>query len=107
MTEELKARFDELVRKKRVVVFMKGSSMMPMCGYSAQALATLKAAGATEIATHDVLRDPDVRAGIKEYSGWPTIPQIFIDGQLVGGSDIVQELHDKGELATMLAAPAK
>lgn len=105
MTDALKARLDELVRAKRVVVFMKGSSLMPMCGFSAQALATLRAAGATEIATHDVLRDPEIRQGIKEYSGWPTIPQIFIDGQLVGGSDIVKELHDKGELQTMLAAP--
>jgi monothiol glutaredoxin len=105
MTDELKARIDEMVRSKRVVLFMKGSPMMPMCGFSASALQTLKAAGAKEIATFDVLRDPALRDGIKEYSGWPTIPQIFVGGELVGGCDILREMHEKGELAPLIQGP--
>jgi len=103
MTEDLKKRIDEMVKKKRVVLFMKGSSLMPMCGFSARALETLRAAGAKEIATFDVLKDPELRDGIKEYSSWPTIPQAFIDGQLVGGADILVEMHEKNELAALLA----
>jgi monothiol glutaredoxin len=108
VTDELKAKIDAMVKSKRVVLFMKGSTMMPMCGFSASALHLLRTAGATpkDLATFDVLKDPDLRAGIKEYSSWPTIPQVFIDGKLVGGSDIVKELHESGELAAMLAPPA-
>jgi monothiol glutaredoxin len=102
MTDELKARIDAMVRQERVVVFMKGTPMMPMCGFSSSALATLRAAGAKDVATFDVLRDPELRAGIKEYSGWPTIPQVFVDGELIGGCDILREMHDKGELAPLL-----
>ena len=105
MTDELKARIDEMVKKKRVVLFMKGSSMMPMCGFSAAALQALRAAGAKEIATFDVLKDPELREGIKEYSSWPTIPQVYVDGQFIGGSDIVKEMQERGELA-QLVAPA-
>jgi monothiol glutaredoxin len=103
VTDELRARIDEMVRAKRVVVFMKGSAMMPLCGFSSSALATLRAAGAREIATFDVLRDPELREGIKEYASWPTIPQVFIDGKLVGGCDIVREMHERGELAPLIA----
>jgi monothiol glutaredoxin len=105
LSDELKSKIDGMVHAKRIVVFMKGSAMMPACGFSASALATLKAAGANpkEIATHDVLRDPDLRQGIKDYSSWPTIPQVFIDGKLIGGSDIVRELHERGELAPLVA----
>jgi monothiol glutaredoxin len=103
MTDELKARIDAMVRQKRVVLFMKGTPMMPMCGFSSSALATLRAAGATEIATFDVLRDPELRTGLKEYSGWPTIPQCFVDGELVGGCDILRAMHDQGELAPLVA----
>ena len=103
MTDELRAKIDEMVRSKRVVLFMKGSPMMPACGFSASALQTLRAAGARELATFDVLRDPALREGIKEYSSWPTIPQIFIGGELVGGCDIVREMHEKGELAPLIA----
>jgi monothiol glutaredoxin len=105
VTDELRSRIDAMVRGKRVVVFMKGSAMMPMCGFSASALQTLRAAGARELATFDVLRDPELREGIKEYSGWPTIPQVFIDGKLVGGCDIVKEMHESGELAPLIAGP--
>ncbi len=105
MTDELRAKIDAIVKSKRVVVFMKGSAMMPMCGFSAAALHALKTAGAKDLATFDVLKDPDVREGIKEYSGWPTIPQVFVDGKLVGGSDIVKEMQESGELAQMLELP--
>lgn len=106
MTEDVRTKLDALVKSKRVVVFMKGSAMMPACGFSASALQTLKAAGAlpSEIATVDVLRDPDVRAGIKEYTTWPTIPQVFVGGEFVGGCDILKEMHDRGELAPLIAA---
>jgi monothiol glutaredoxin len=103
MTEELRARIDGLVHAKRVVIFMKGSPMMPMCGFSAAAVAALKAAGAKDIGAHDVLKDPELRAGIKEYSSWPTIPQVYIGGRFVGGSDIVKDLAAKGELAALIA----
>jgi monothiol glutaredoxin len=104
MTDDLKAKLDALVKSKRVVVFMKGSAMMPACGFSAQALQSLRAAGMTnaDLATVDVLRDPAVRDGIKEYSSWPTIPQVFIGGEFVGGCDIVKALHARGELATLI-----
>jgi monothiol glutaredoxin len=104
VNDELRKRIDDMVKSRRVVVFMKGSALMPMCGFSASALQTLRAAGAKEIATFDVLKDPDLRAGIKEYSNWPTIPQVYIDGKFVGGSDIVKELHDRGELTALLGA---
>jgi monothiol glutaredoxin len=102
VTDELKARIDELVKSRRVVLFMKGSSMMPMCGFSQLALATLRAAGATDLKTVDVLKDPDLRSGLKEYSSWPTIPQVFIDGKLIGGSDLVKAMHERGELAALI-----
>ena len=106
MNDDLRKRIDEMVHSKRVVLFMKGSKMMPMCGFSASALQSLRQAGATEIATFDVLKDADLRSGIKEYSNWPTVPQVYIDGKFVGGSDILKELHDRGELAAMLAPAA-
>jgi monothiol glutaredoxin len=105
MTDELKARIDEMVNKKRVVLFMKGSAMMPMCGFSAAALHALRSAGAKEIATFDVLKDPELREGIKEYSSWPTIPQVYVDGKFIGGSDIVKEMQERGELAPLVAGP--
>ncbi|AKU93284.1 Grx4 family monothiol glutaredoxin [Vulgatibacter incomptus] len=103
MNEELKKRIDELVKGHKVVLFMKGSPMMPMCGFSASAVETLRKAGATDVGAVDVLKDPEIRQGIKEYSSWPTIPQIFIDGEFVGGCDILGDLHERGELAAILA----
>ncbi len=103
MNDDLRKRIDDMVSSKRVVLFMKGSAMMPMCGFSASALQSLRQAGAKEIATFDVLKDADLRAGIKEYSSWPTVPQAYIGGKFVGGSDILKELHERGELATLIA----
>lgn len=102
MNEELRKRIDGLVHGHRVVLFMKGSPMMPMCGFSASAVQTLRDAGATDVGSVNVLADPEVREGIKEYSNWPTIPQIYIDGKFVGGCDILKDLHERGELASMI-----
>jgi monothiol glutaredoxin len=102
VNDELRKRIDDMVHSKRVVLFMKGSAMMPMCGFSAAAIQLLRQAGAKEIGTFDVLKDPDLRAGIKEYSSWPTIPQVYIDGKFVGGSDILREMHERGELAALI-----
>lgn len=104
MTDDLKNKLDTLVKSKRVVVFMKGSAMMPACGFSASALQTLRAAGMapTDLATVNVLSDPEIREGIKAYTSWPTIPQVFIAGEFVGGCDVVKELHARGELATLI-----
>jgi len=99
MTEELKKWIDEAIAKDRVVIFMKGSLHFPMCGFSRAAVETLRAAGATEIAAYNVLENPELREGIKVYSNWPTIPQVYIDGKFIGGSDILRELHERGELA--------
>jgi monothiol glutaredoxin len=103
MTESLRTRIDALVREKRIVVFMKGTPAMPMCGFSAAAVKALREAGAADLSAHDVLADADLREGIKEYSSWPTIPQIYIDGKFVGGADIVRDLHRSGELGKLVA----
>lgn len=103
MNDDVKSRIDEMVKGHRVVLFMKGNALMPQCGFSASAVQSLRAAGAQEVATYDVLKDPDLRQGIKEYSNWPTIPQCYIDGKFVGGSDILRELQERGELAKLVA----
>lgn len=102
---ELKSRLDEEIRAHKVVLFMKGNAMFPQCGFSARALHLLQQHH-RDIHTVDVLADPEVRQGIKEYSNWPTIPQVYINGQFVGGSDILMELEERGELAELLKAPA-
>lgn len=102
MNEALKKRIDEAVASNKVVIFMKGNPHFPMCGFSRAAVEALREAGVTELAAYNVLEDPDLREGIKAYSDWPTIPQVYIDGKFVGGSDIVRELHERGELARLV-----
>lgn len=102
MNEELKKRIDEAIASHRVVIFMKGTPHFPMCGFSRAAVETLQAAGATEVAAFNVLADPELREGIKVYSNWPTIPQVYVDGKFIGGSDILRELHERGELARLI-----
>ena len=102
MTPELKAKFDGYVHGHKIVLFMKGDAKTPQCGFSARALKILQLHG--EVHTVDVLADPEVREGIKEYSNWPTIPQAFINGKFVGGSDILMELEAEDELSKMVAA---
>lgn len=85
-----------------VVLFMKGTAQMPQCGFSGRAIQILKAAGVTKLVTVNVLDDDEVRQGIKEFSNWPTIPQLYVAGQFVGGSDIIAEMNESGELLTTL-----
>ena len=92
----------QTVSSNPVVLFMKGSATFPQCGFSARAVQILKACGVNDFVTVDVLADADVRQGIKEFSNWPTIPQLYIKGEFVGGSDIMRELYDSGELKQML-----
>lgn len=101
MTPEAHDRIDTLVKQNKVLVFMKGNKLMPQCGFSNNVVQILNTLG-VPYATVDVLEDPEIRQGIKEYSSWPTIPQVYIDGQFVGGSDILIELYQNGELQQMV-----
>ncbi len=85
-----------------VVLYMKGTPQMPQCGFSAKAVQLLNACG-TRFATFNILDNPDLRQGLKDYSNWPTFPQLYINGELVGGCDIMVELHQKGELQKLVA----
>ncbi len=91
------------VEGSKVVIFMKGTPMMPQCGFSAATVQVFKTLG-VKIATVNVLADPEVREGVKQFTKWPTIPQVFIDGKFVGGCDIVKEMHASGELVKVLDA---
>ncbi len=94
-------RIKQTVESNSVVLFMKGTPDFPQCGFSGRAVQVLKACGA-EFAAVDVLADPEVREGIKQYSHWPTIPQLYVKGEFVGGSDIMMEMYQKGELQSKL-----
>ncbi|MEH1922620.1 Grx4 family monothiol glutaredoxin [Nostoc sp.] len=97
MTPELKDKIDKLVKDNKILVFMKGNKLMPQCGFSNNVVQILNTLG-VPFETIDVLSDFEIRQGIKEYSNWPTIPQVYINGEFVGGSDILIELYQKGEL---------
>ena len=96
-------RIDELVKANEVVLFMKGSASFPMCGFSGRAIQVLKACGVDTktVKTVNVLDDAEIRQGIKEYSNWPTVPQLYVKGEFVGGSDIMLEMYESGELQTV------
>lgn len=96
---------DSLVKSNDVVLFMKGSALFPQCGFSSRAVAILDRLG-VKYETVDVLQDQDIRQGIKEYSDWPTVPQLYVKGEFVGGSDIMMEMFESGELQELLAAGA-
>ncbi|MCJ7421822.1 Grx4 family monothiol glutaredoxin [Sphingomicrobium astaxanthinifaciens] len=98
---DIKTRIDALVKDHQVVLFMKGSKLFPQCGFSSRAVAILDRLG-TEFETVDVLQDQEIRQGIKDYSDWPTIPQLYVGGEFVGGSDIMMEMYESGELKAML-----
>jgi len=100
-----KERIDALVQGNDVVLFMKGSALFPQCGFSSRAIAILDHLEAT-YETVDVLQDQEIRQGIKEYSDWPTIPQLYVKGEFVGGSDIMMEMFESGELQQLLKAEA-
>ncbi len=103
MNDALRSQIDDLVTKNKVVLFMKGSRNFPQCGFSATVVQILSGYG-TKFETVNVLSSPEMRDGIKEYSSWPTIPQLYVDGKFVGGCDIVRELESSGELAKLLGA---
>ena len=98
---DIQDRIKQTVESNDIVLFMKGSPQFPQCGFSGRAVQLLQACGA-QFAAVDVLSDPDVREGIKQYSNWPTIPQLYVKGQFVGGSDIMMEMYESGELAQAL-----
>ena len=102
MTDEVQDRIQELVDKNEVLLFMKGSPLFPQCGFSSRAVAILNHLGVA-FESVDVLQDQGVRQGIKEFSDWPTIPQLYVKGEFVGGSDIMMEMYESGELAQLLA----
>jgi monothiol glutaredoxin len=95
-------RIDSIVKGGRVVLFMKGTAQFPQCGFSGRAIQVLKACGVTELKTVNVLEDDEIRQGIKDYANWPTIPQLYIDGEFVGGSDIMMEMYQSGELQQLI-----
>ena len=97
------ARIAEIVGKNDVVLFMKGTPLFPQCGFSSRSIAILDRLGAP-YETVDVLQDPEIRQGIKQYSDWPTIPQLYVKGEFVGGSDIMMEMFESGELQQLLGA---
>jgi len=95
-------RIAELVKANNIVLFMKGTALFPQCGFSSRAIAILDRLG-SKYETVDVLQDPEIRQGIKEYSDWPTVPQLYVRGEFVGGSDIMMEMFESGELQELLA----
>jgi monothiol glutaredoxin len=97
MDTAVKDRIDQLVQNNPIMVFMKGNKLMPQCGFSNNVVQILNTLGAP-FETFDVLADPDIRQGIKEYSNWPTIPQVYVNGEFIGGSDILIELYQSGRL---------
>lgn len=101
MIPEVKEKIDNLIEQNKIVVFMKGTKLMPQCGFSNNVVQILNSLG-INFETVDILEDNEIRQGIKEYSNWPTIPQVYINGEFVGGSDIMIELYQKGELQQMV-----
>ena len=104
MDNATRERIDQLVKTNDILLFMKGSASFPMCGFSGRAVQILKACGvdAKNIGTVNVLEDDAIRQGIKDYSNWPTIPQLYVKGEFIGGSDIMMEMYESGELKQTL-----
>ena len=99
---DIKQKIHDTVTGNPVVLYMKGTPQMPQCGFSARAIQILQACGVKNLVTVNVLTDPDVRQGVKDYSNWPTVPQLYIGGEFVGGSDIMTEMYQSGELQKQL-----
>lgn len=102
MSIDVQQRIKEQVTTHPVVLYMKGTPQLPQCGFSANAVRILNALGVQQPFTVDVLQDPEIRQGIKDYANWPTIPQLYIKGEFVGGSDIMIEMYQSGELKGLL-----
>jgi monothiol glutaredoxin len=101
---DVKTWIQETVTQNPVVLFMKGTAQFPQCGFSGRAIQLLKTSGVENLVTINVLDDADVRQGIKDYSSWPTVPQLYVNGEFVGGTDIMNEMFESGELQTLLKA---
>ena len=99
---DAKAFVEKTVSDNPVVLFMKGSAQFPQCGFSGKAIQILKSCGVTQVATVNVLEDESVRQAVKDHANWPTIPQLYVKGEFIGGSDIMTEMHASGELETLL-----
>jgi monothiol glutaredoxin len=105
ISPDSQGRIAEMVKANEIVLFMKGTPLFPQCGFSSRAIAILDRLGA-QYETVDVLQDPEVRQGIKEYSDWPTVPQLYVKGEFVGGSDIMMEMFESGELQELVGSEA-
>lgn len=103
MTDDVQARIADVVKANEVLLFMKGSPLFPQCGFSSRAVAILDHLG-VEYGSVDVLQDQGIRQGIKQFSDWPTIPQLYVKGEFIGGSDIMMEMYQNGELQQLFAA---
>jgi monothiol glutaredoxin len=101
---DVQQRIADLVQQNRVVLFMKGTAQFPMCGFSGRAIQILKACNVDDLKTVNVLEDEGIRQGIKDFANWPTIPQLYVNGEFVGGSDIMMEMYQAGELQQVLTA---
>ena len=95
-------RIDQVVKSHCVVLFMKGNAQFPMCGFSGRAVQLINACGVNDLKTVNVLEDEEIRQGIKQYANWPTIPQLYVNGEFIGGSDIMTEMYQSGELQQVL-----
>ena len=106
--DNVQTQIDQLVKSHDVVLFMKGDASFPQCGFSGRAIQVLKASGVDvkQLKTINVLEEPEIRHGIKEYSNWPTIPQLYVKGEFIGGSDIMMEMFESGELTQLISAKA-
>ncbi|MCH9757623.1 MAG: Grx4 family monothiol glutaredoxin [Proteobacteria bacterium] len=103
---DIKETIREQIDSNEVVLYMKGTPKFPQCGFSSLVVDILKRCEVKDFCAINVLEDPDIRQGIKEYTNWPTVPQLYVRGEFVGGSDILREMYNSGELQTVLAAPA-
>ena len=103
---DVQKRIHDLVHGSRVVLFMKGTAQFPMCGFSGRAVQILKACGVDDLKTVNVLEDEEIRQGIKDFANWPTIPQLYVNGEFIGGSDILMEMYQAGELQQVLGKAA-
>ncbi|MCK9515945.1 MAG: Grx4 family monothiol glutaredoxin [Ottowia sp.] len=108
MEQDIQQRISDFLKAHDVVLFMKGDANFPMCGFSSQAVELLKAGGLdpNTLTTVNVLADEGIRQAIKDYSNWPTIPQLYVKGEFVGGADIISEMYDSGELQQLLSTAA-
>lgn len=97
----IQEKIKQQIEQHPVVLYMKGNAQFPQCGFSARAVSLLKSCGVNDFLSVNVLEDPEIRQGIKDFSSWPTIPQLYVNGEFIGGSDIMAEMHESGELQAL------